>query len=74
MATGRISVRVWELMPDLINQCDVGRHHRVPWEQVDRVYTKVTLRHNMVDMGRWCGLKFENLNCVPETYMEAEPA
>jgi hypothetical protein len=35
------------------------------WQYEKRVYTGINMVHFVEEMGRWYGLTFENLNCVP---------
>lgn len=42
------------------------------WKRAERVYTQVSLRHFVLDMCRWYGLQFENLNCVPDSIINAK--
>lgn len=45
---------------------NVDIYQMTRWTRVNRVYHNVWLKEFVVDMGRWYGLKFEKLDCLPD--------
>lgn len=41
--------------------------HAVSWKNVNRIYSNISMRDFVSDMGRWYNLEFINLSCVPAT-------
>ncbi|OJW04034.1 MAG: hypothetical protein BGO52_18015 [Sphingobacteriales bacterium 44-61] len=69
---GTIKMKTGKLIDTMFIERNKNINQLLVWKKVNRVYSNTHLRDFVADISIWYGLKFENLNCLPNRYIKAQ--